>query len=158
MANQFTQHELKNFNKALEEKITAAVGDQSKWKDVLPELMGAEVFVVAQLSQEDEKGNRLLNLLTMTNKDGQTAVPFFTSPQRMSVLATPQRKQINCMKMNTVKLFQAIKGKIALLNPGSPDCARMFSPFETNLLVMENLDKLPKAEAPAPAAEAKTEE
>lgn len=154
MANQFTQHELKNFNKALEEKITAAVGDQSKWKDVLPELMGAEVFVVAQVSDKtDDKGNRLLNLLTMTNKDGQTAVPFFTSPQRMSVLATPQRKQINCMKMNTVKLFQAIKGKIALLNPGSPDCARMFSPFETNLLVMENLDKLPKTEVPAAPAE-----
>ena len=46
MANQLTQNELKNFNKALEEKITAAVGDQSKWKDVLPELMGSEVFVV----------------------------------------------------------------------------------------------------------------
>ncbi|MGN0688382.1 MAG: SseB family protein [Oscillospiraceae bacterium] len=149
MANQFTTNELKNFNKPLEERITAAVADQSKWKDVLPDLMAADVFVVAQISDRvDDKGNKLLNLLTMTNKEGQQAVPFFTSPQKMSVLATPERKQINCMKMNTVKLFQAIKGKIALLNPGSPDCAKMFTPFEMNLLVMENLDKQPKNDAP----------
>lgn len=149
MANQFTTNELKNFNKPLEERITAAVADQSKWKDVLPDLMAADVFVVAQISDRvDDKGNKLLNLLTMTNKEGQQAVPFFTSPQKMSVLATAERKQINCMKMNTVKLFQAIKGKIALLNPGSPDCAKMFTPFEMNLLVMENLDKQPKNDAP----------
>ncbi len=150
MANQLTEYEIKNFNKALEEKITAAVTDQSKWKDVLPELMGAEVFVVAQMAaKEDDNGKRMLNLLTMTNKEGQVAVPFFTSPAKMSVLASAQRKQINCMKMNTVKLFQAIKGKTALMNPGSPNCAKMFTPFETNLLVMENLDKLPKAEPKA---------
>ena len=148
MANQLTPNEMNNFNKALEEKITAAIKDQSKWKDVLPELMGADVFVVAQLAQQtDPNGNRMLNLLTMTSKDGQQAIPFFTSPKKMSVLATPQRKQINCMKMKTVKLFQAIKGKTALLNPGSPDCARMFSPFEVNLLLMENMDKMPKSKA-----------
>ena len=52
------------------------------------------------------------------------------------------------MKLNTVKLFQSVKGKSAVLNPNSP-AAKMFTPFEMNVLVMENLDKLPKAEKPA---------
>lgn len=151
MANQLTPEEMKNFNKDLEAKITAAVGDNNKWKEVLPELMLAEVFVVAQAAEQtDANGNRMLNILSMKNKDGQMAIPFFTSPQKMSVLATAERKTFNCMKMRTIKLFQAVKGKIALLNPGSPNCARMFTPFEMNLLVMENQDKLPK---PAPKKE-----
>lgn len=158
MANQFTPEEMKSFNKALEERITAAVKDQSKWKDVLPDLMGADIFVVAQLSEKvDANGNRLLNLLSMTNKEGQQAIPFFTSPQKMAVLASPQRQKINCMKMRTIKLFQQIKGKTALLNPGSADCAKMFTPFEMNLLVMENMDKMPKPAA-APEKPAETEE
>lgn len=151
MANQLTPEEMKNFNKDLEAKITAAIGDNNKWKEVLPELMLAEVFVVAQAAEQtDANGNKMLNILSMRNKDGQMAIPFFTSPQKMSVLATKERKTFSCMKMRTIKLFQAVKGKIALLNPGSPDCARMFTPFEMNLLVMENLDKLPK---PAPKKE-----
>ena len=48
----------------------------------------------------------------------------------------------NCMKVNTVRLFEAIKGRTAVLNPGSP-CGRVFTPFEMNLLVMENKDKIP---------------
>lgn len=145
MANTISASEMKNFNKALEDKIKAAVKDQNKWKSVLPELMGSDVFVVAKLSdQTTPEGGRLLNLLTMKDKNGNLAIPFFTSPEKMSVLASPERKQINCMKMNTTKLFQSIKGKTALLNPGSPDCAKMFTPFEVNLLLMENLDKLPK--------------
>lgn len=144
MSNQLTPNEIKEFNKELEAKITTAVKDDSKWKEVLPELMMAEVFVVAQMSEKpDANGNKMLNILTMTNKDGQQAIPFFTSPNKMSVLATPQRKTFSCMKMRTIKLFQAIKGKTALLNPGSADCAKMFSPFEVNLLIMENQDKIP---------------
>lgn len=144
MSNQLTQNEIKEFNKGLEAKITTAVKDDSKWKDVLPELMMAEVFVVAQMSENpDANGNKMLNILTMTNKEGQQAIPFFTSPNKMSVLASPQRKTLSCMKMRTIKLFQAIKGKTALLNPGSADCAKMFSPFEVNLLIMENKDKIP---------------
>ncbi len=147
MANQLTPEEMKNFNKGLETKITAAIGDNNKWKEVLPELMLSEVFVVAQAAEQtDANGNKMLNILSMKNKDGQMAIPFFTSPQRMSVLATKERKTFSCMKMRTINLFQAVKGKTALLNPGSPDCARMFTPFEMNLLVMENLDKLPKPE------------
>ncbi len=151
MANTIPASEIKNFNKALEERIKAAVKDQSKWKEVLAELMEAEVFVVAQPAKEvGPNGERRLNLLTMTSKEGQVAIPFFTSPEKMSVLASPQRQKINCMKMHTIKLFEAIKGKGALLNPGSPDCAKLFNPFEVNVLYMENRDKLPAA---APKAE-----
>ena len=142
MANQLTQEEIKNINKALEERITAAVEDKNKWKDVLPDLMNAEVFVVAQLSERtDEKGNKLLNILSMKNNEGQQCIPFFTSPTKMSVLATPERKSFNCMKMKTTKLFQAVKGKAAYLNPGTHNCCKLFTPFEMNLLVMENAEK-----------------
>lgn len=153
MAKQLTPEEMKTYNQALEGRISAAVEDNSKWKDVLPDLMMADVFVVTQVSdQTDANGNRMMGILSMTNKDGQRAVPFFTSPRTMAALAGPQKRTFNCMKMNTVNLFQAIKGKTALLNPGTPGCARMFTPFEMNLLVMEHKDKVPK---PAPR---KTEE
>ncbi len=142
MANQLTQEEIKHFNKALEERIIAAVEDKNKWKDVLPDLMDAEVFVVAQMSDRvDANGNKMLNILSMKNNEGQMCIPFFTSPNKMSVLATPDRKSFNCMKMRTTKLFQAVKGKSAFLNPGTHNCSRLFTPFEMNLLVMENADK-----------------
>ncbi|MDY4588076.1 MAG: SseB family protein [Oscillospiraceae bacterium] len=153
MANQqLTPEQMKVFNKALEERITEANEDKTKtkWKKVLPDLMAADVFAVAALGDKtDANGNRLLNVMMMTSKDGQQAIPFFTSPNRMSVLATPEHKTFNCMKINTTRLFNAIKGKTAVLNPGSP-CSRVFTPFEMNLLVMENKDQLEVKPAPAP--------
>ena len=153
MANQqLTPEQMKVFNKALEERITEANEDKTKtkWKSVLPDLMAADVFAVAALGdQTDANGNRLLNVMMMTNKNGQQVIPFFTSPNRMSVLATPDRKTFNCMIINTTRLFNAIKGKTAVLNPGSP-CSRLFTPFEMNLLVMENKDQLAVKPAPAP--------
>lgn len=153
MANQqLTPEQMKVFNKALEERITEANEDKTKtkWKKVLPDLMAADVFAVAALGDKtDANGNRLLNVMMMTNKDGQQAIPFFTSPNRMSVLATPDHKTFNCMKINTTRLFNAIKGKTAVLNPGST-CGRVFTPFEMNLLVMENKDQLEVKPTPAP--------
>lgn len=153
MANQqLTPEQMKVFNQALEERITEANEDKTKtkWKKVLPDLMAADVFAVAALGDKtDANGNRLLNVMMMTSKDGQQAIPFFTSPNRMSVLATPEHKTFNCMKINTTRLFNAIKGKTAVLNPGSP-CSRVFTPFEMNLLVMENKDQLEVKPAPAP--------
>ncbi len=151
MANQqpLTQEQLKDFNKVLEERIIEANKDKAKWKKVLPDLMAAEVFVVAQVSEQtNAKGEKLLNILTLTDKTGHQTVPFFTSPNRMAVLANENRKTFNVMKLNTVRLFQSVKGKSAVLNPNSP-AAKMFTPFEMNVLVMENIDKLPKAERPA---------
>lgn len=141
---------MKVFNKALEERITEANQDKSntKWKSVLPDLMTADVFAVAALGDKtDANGNRLLNVMMITNKEGQQVIPFFTSPNRMSVLATSEHKTFNCMKINTVRLFEAIKGRTAVLNPGSP-CGRVFTPFEMNLLVMENKDRIPAKTAP----------
>ena len=151
MANQqISPEQMKVFNKALEERITEANQDKSntKWKSVLPDLMTADVFAVAALGDKtDANGNRLLNVMMITNKEGQQVIPFFTSPNRMSVLATPEHKTFNCMKINTVRLFEAIKGRTAVLNPGSP-CGRVFTPFEMNLLVMENKDRIPAKAAP----------
>lgn len=143
-----TPEQMKEINKALEERIIEANKDETKtkWKKVLPDLMAADIFAVAALGDKtDANGNRLLNIMMMSNKEGQNIIPFFTSPARMSVLARGEQKTFNCMKMNTTRLFNAIKGKTAVLNPGSP-CSRVFTPFEMNLLVMENKEKL---EAPA---------
>ena len=151
MANQqpLTNEQLKEFNKVLEERIIEANKDKAKWKKVLPDLMSADVFVVAQLSDRtNDKGERLMNILTLTDKAGHQTVPFFTSPARLSVLANENRKTFNVMKLNTVKLFQSVKGKSAVLNPNS-HAVKAFTPFEMNVLVMENLDKLPKTEKPA---------
>lgn len=153
MSNQqLTPEQMKVFNKALEDRIIEANQDKTKtkWKTVLPDLMAADVFAIAAMGDKtDENGNRLLNVMMMTNKEGQQIIPFFTSPSRMSVLVTPQHKTFNCMKVNTVRLFNAIKGRTAVLNPGSP-CGRVFTPFEMNLLVMENKELL-KVKPAAPA-------
>ena len=90
--------QMKAFNKVLEERITEANQDKTKtkWKTVLPDLMAADVFAVAALgNQTDANGNRLLNVMMMTNKEGQQVIPFFTSPNRMAVLATPEHKTFN---------------------------------------------------------------
>ncbi len=153
MANeQMTPEQMKVYNKALEDRITEANQDKTKtkWKKVLPDLMAADVFAVAAMGDKtDANGNRLLNVMMMTNQQGQKIIPFFTSPNRMSVLATKEHRTFNCMKVNTVRLFDAIKGHTAVLNPGSP-CGRVFTPFEMNLLVMENKELL-KTKPAAPA-------
>ncbi len=144
MANNMalTPEQIKNFNKALEERLVEANADQAKWKDVLPDLMVADIFVVASVKPElDANGNKQLNILSMTDSKGNQAIPFFTSPARMSYLVSPEKKSINCMKMKTVRFFQAIKGKAAVLNPNS-NCGKVFNPFEMNVLVMENKDKI----------------
>ena len=153
MANQqLTPEQMKVFNKALEDRIIEANEDKTKtkWKKVLPDLMAADVFAIAAMGNNtDANGNRLLNVMMMTNKEGQQIIPFFTSPAKMSVLVTPEHKTFNCMKVNTTRLFDAIKGRPAVLNPGSP-CSRVFTPFEMNLLVMENKELL-KVKPAAPA-------
>jgi len=67
MANQqpLSPEEMKTINKALEERITEANKDNTKvqWKNVLPDLMAADVFAVAALGDKtDANGNRLLNI------------------------------------------------------------------------------------------------
>lgn len=160
MANQTppTPEELNVINQALEERILDANKDEtkSKWNKLLPDLMAADVFVVAQLADKtDANGTKLLNILMMTDDKGHSIIPFFTSPKRMNVLVTQERKTFNVMKMNAVKLFQSIKGKTAVLNPSSP-YAKLFTPFEMNILVMENYDKVAKqkhSEQPADSSE-----
>lgn len=155
MANQPTPEQLNDLNKALEERILEANQDatKTKWNKLLPDLMAADIFVVAQMSDKtDANGAKLLNILMMSDDKGHHVVPFFTSPAKMSILVTPERKTLNVMKINAVKLFQSIKGKTAVLNPRTP-YAKLFTPFEMNILVMENLDKV-KAQQSAPAKDA----
>lgn len=159
MANQpLTQEQLKEFNKVLEERIIEANQDKTKWKNVLSDLMAADIFVVAQPSDKtNEKGERLLNILSISDNAGHQAVPFFTSPNRMAVLANKEKTTFNVMKLNTVRFFQSIRGKTAILNPRS-NAGKVFTPFEMNILVMENLDKLPKKTEAAASDAAETKE
>ncbi len=142
MDNKVTPEQLQVINKALEERIVEANKDKTKWKNVLPDLMAADVFVVARLADAGEAapGKKRLDIMMIMDKNGHSVVPFFTSPAKMSVLVTPEKKTFDCMKLNTIKLFQTIKGKTAVLNPNSA-AAKLFTPFDMNVLVMEHLNK-----------------
>lgn len=141
--------DLKELNKELEERILAANEDQTKvkWNKLLPDLMTAEVLIVGQFN-EGIQTDKTLNIL-MIQKDGHAIVPFFTSPDRMSVLVKPDNNTFEVMKVNTVRFFQSIKGKPCVLDPMSP-YARVFNPFEMKILAAENEDKVP----PLPAQNA----
>jgi hypothetical protein len=144
---------MKAFNKALEERIIEANKDKTKWKKVLPDLADADIFVVANVADKPDGSGKQLNILMMSDGNGHEVIPFFTNPNRMSVLVTKDRKTFNVMRMNTIKFFQSIKGKTAVLNPRST-ASKLFTPFEMNVLVMENLEKL----QPVPRAVTVTEQ
>lgn len=147
--------DLKDLNKDLEQRILEANKDTTKvkWNKLLPDLMGADILMAGQFTDNlDEYGNRQLNILMM-QKDGHVIIPFFTSPDRVSVLANPEQTQFDIMKVNTVRFFQSIAGKPCVLNPLS-DYSRLFSPFEMKILAAENIDKAP----PLPRKPAKKDE
>lgn len=136
--------DLKGLNKELEERILEANKDTTKvkWNKLLPDLMGADILMVGQFSSEtDEYGNRQLNILMM-QKDEHVVVPFFTSPERIGVMANPANTQFDVMKLNAARFFQSMAGKPCILNPLS-DCGRVFSPFEMKILAAENIHKAP---------------
>lgn len=141
--------DVKTLNKELEERILAANEDQTKvkWNKLLPDLMLADVLIVGQFA-EGIQTDKTLNIL-MIQKDGHAIVPFFTSPDRMSVLVKPNNNTFEVMKVNTVRFFQSIKGRPCVLDPMSP-YARVFNPFEMKVLAAENEDKIP----PLPAEKA----
>lgn len=140
---------LKDLNKELEERILAANEDQTKvkWNKLLPDLMTAEMLIVGQFA-DGIQTDKTLNIL-MLQKDGHAIIPFFTSPERMSVLVKPDNNSFEVMKVNTVRFFQSIKGKPCVLDPMSP-YARVFNPFEMKVLAAENEDRVP----PLPAQNA----
>lgn len=137
--------QFKDFNSELEERILDANHDDTKvkWNKLLPDIMGADVFIAGQYSGQsiDDTGRKELNIL-MIQKDGHSIIPFFTSPERLSVVVSPQSTQFDVMKINTVRLFDSIPGKATVMNPMSP-YIRMFTPFEMRILAAENADKAP---------------
>ena len=136
--------DLKDLNLDLEKRILEANKDTTKvkWNKLLPDLMGADVLMVGQFSdQTDANGNRQLNILMM-QKDGHVIVPFFTNPERIKAMSNPNNTEFDVMKVNTVRFFQSIKGKPCVLNPLS-EYARIFTPFEMKVLAAENIDKAP---------------
>ncbi len=137
------REEYKDFNKELEAKILEANNDDTlvKWHKLLPELMGADVFMAGQFGDEmtDANGQKLMQIL-MLQKNGHAIVPFFTSPERLSVLVGPNNQSFDVMKVNTVRFFQSVGNKPVVLNPMS-SYSRAFSPFDMKILAAENIDK-----------------
>lgn len=135
--------DLKDMNKELDERILEANKDATKvkWSKLLPDLMGADVLMIGQFSEQtDAAGNKQLNILMM-QKEGHVIIPFFTNPARISAMAG-QNTQFDVMKVNAVRFFQSIAGKPCILNPLS-DYSRVFTPFEMKILAAENADKAP---------------
>lgn len=140
--------EFKDFNNELEERILEANQDETKvkWNKLLPDLMGAEVFIAGQYNEDIQpgEGKMALNILTVL-RDGRNIVPFFTSPERVTAIIGGAVSKLDIMKVNVVQLFNSIAGKQSLMNPNSP-YSRVFSPFEMRILAAENIDKCPKPE------------
>lgn len=138
--------EFKDFNNELEERILAANQDDTKvkWNKLLPDLMGAEVFIAGKYSEENQPadGKMALGLMIM-QKDGHNFIPFFTSPERLAAVINPQSSQFDVMKVNLVVLFNSVTGKPMMMNPNSP-YVRIFTPFEMRILAAENADKAPE--------------
>ena len=151
--------DLKDFNKDLEQRILEANEDKTlvKWNKLLPDLMKADVLMVGTFSEPaNGQGDKVLNILMM-QKDGHVIVPFFTNPERIGVLVKPGHAQFDVMKVNTVRFFQSIKGRPAVLDPMSP-YAKVFSPFEMRVLTAENIDKIPPLEPQNTETSEKSEE
>ena len=140
--------EFKDFNNELEERILEANQDSTKvkWNKLLPDLMGADVFIAGQYSEigQPDDGRVALNILTV-QRDGRNIIPFFTSPERVSAVIGAAADKLDIMKVNVVRLFDSMAGKQTMMNPNSP-YARMFSPFEMRILAAENADKCPPLE------------
>lgn len=128
-----------DFNHELEEKILKANEDKTlvKWNKLLPELMSSEIFLAGIFpnGQAGGQAGGQANLLIL-QRDGRNIIPFFTTPDRMSVLPEEQVSRLNMIKMRTGDFFHSIKGMGAVLNPSS-DYARLFSGFDTKVLALE---------------------
>lgn len=130
--------DMKDFNKELDARILEANQDDTKlkWSKLLPDLMAAEVLMIGQYTEESVNGEKRLNILMM-QREGKIAVPFFTSPERISVFVKQNQSQFDVMKINTVNFFRSVAGKATVMNPLTP-YSRVFSPFEMMILTEEN--------------------
>ena len=141
---------LNDLNKELEERISEANEEESllKWSKILPDLMTADILMIGQhTGNKDENGVESAGIL-MLQKDGKAYIPFFTNPERIKALATPERNKFDVFRLNTARFFSTIKGRNAILNPFS-SYSRTFSPFEIMVLSHEYIDKAPPIEKKA---------
>lgn len=133
------REEFANFNAELEEKILEANHDSSKvkWRKLLPELMDEEIFIAGQIpdGENPNEGNPNVALIMVQN-NGHTFIPFFTSPERLSVLVNPSNNQFDVLKIKVANFFVSVRGKPTLMNPMST-YSRVFSPFEMKILSAE---------------------
>lgn len=141
--NENWREEFANFNSALEERILEANHDDTKvkWSKLLPELLDEEVFVAGQIveGQTDSAGNPNMNIIMVQN-NGHSYIPFFTSPERVSVLVNPNNSQFDVIKLKVYNFFLSVSGKPAVLNPMST-YSRIFTPFEIKILTAEYEEK-----------------
>ena len=139
--------DLNELNKELEERILEANEDKTliKWSKLLPDLMTSEILMVGQFTGvKNANGEDALGIL-MLQKDGKAIVPFFTNPERIKALVTPEKNKFDVLRVNTARFFMSIKGKNAILNPFTP-YSRVFSPFDIKILAAEYIDKAPPVE------------
>lgn len=139
--------DLNELNKELEERILEANEDKTliKWSKLLPDLMTSEILMVGQFTGvKNANGEDALGIL-MLQKDGKAIVPFFTNPERIKALVTPEKNKFDVLRVNAARFFMSIRGKNAILNPFTP-YSRIFSPFEIRILAAEYIDKAPPIE------------
>lgn len=145
------REEFANFNADLEEKILEANHDETKvkWSKLLPELMDKEIFIAGQINdgQTNANGSPNINIIMVQNNN-HSFIPFFTSPERLSVLVSPNNNQFDVVKLKVANFFMSVNGKSAVMNPSSTH-SRVFSPFEMKILAAEYFETHEPEEANA---------
>ena len=95
--------DLTDLNKELDERILEANEDTTliKWSKLIPELMMTDILMVAQDSgAKNSVGEDIVNVL-LIQKDGKSIIPFFTSPERIKAMVTPEHNKFDILRVST---------------------------------------------------------
>lgn len=121
-------------NNKLEELLEQSLKDPSKRADFITELLGSTVYVVGkQEMRENSEGKTVpaVKLLHITNKDGEYAVPFFSSREMLDTFAPGTPFVLETIGFD---FFESVQRSDAVLNPNTK-IARPFKKEEIKFIL-----------------------
>lgn len=121
-------------NNKLEELLEQSLKDPSKRADFVTELLGSTVYVVGkQEMRENPEGKTApaVKLLHITNKDGEYAVPFFTSRRMLDTFAPGTPFVLETIGFD---FFESVQKSDVVLNPNTKN-ARPFKKEEIKFIL-----------------------
>lgn len=121
-------------NTKLEELLQKSFTEPSVRPEFIKTLLSSTIYVVAKRDDTKEvNGSRYekLNFMNITNKDGEYAIPFFTSKEMVDVVApgTPYIVELPCLNF-----LEGINKANVVLNPNTKS-ARYFKTEEIQFIL-----------------------